>query len=237
MSQQLTFSSTKISGIYKITNKINGKFYVGQSVDIKRRWKEHKIISREENLSIKKAIKKYGVENFDFSILEECNIEILNQQEEYYISMLNPKYNRTKGGVGAKGHFLSDETKSVLRDKGKLQWVILSDEDKSLRISKNLKGPRKGHLVHDSTREKLRAYNKGKKQSAETIKKRMDTFEKIGHNWINQNREKSIYCIELDKKFISVKQASKDLRIGATSIVHQLKGRQKTAGGHTFLYC
>lgn len=70
----------KISGIYCITNKINGKKYVGLSKDIYRRWGEHKRVpfnknSKEYHYPIYNAIRKYGLENFEFSIIEKCDGE------------------------------------------------------------------------------------------------------------------------------------------------------------------
>lgn len=91
-------------GIYKITNKINGKAYVGQSKHIKRRWREH--VNGLENSTIGNAIKKYGEENFSFEILESCSIEELNDREIYYIDKLDTYgkgYNVTTGGDGVKG--------------------------------------------------------------------------------------------------------------------------------------
>ena len=225
------------SGIYQILNKVNGKSYVGQSVNIKRRWAEHKILSRDETLSLKRAFRKYGIENFEFLVLEKCSKDSLNDREEHYISLLSPEYNRTKGGTGAKGHTLSEETKAVLREKAKSQWESKSKSEKYFIVANNLKGPGVGHHVSDETREKLRARNLGKKQSEETKKKRMDTFKKIGLKWINQNREKPIYCIDLDIRFESIKQAAEILNLNASSISHQIKGRVKTVGGHRFSLC
>ena len=74
-------------GIYKITNKINGKVYIGQSIHIERRWKEH--CRQSTNSVISDAIKQYGKENFIFEVIEECNQEELNEKEEYYIQLYN----------------------------------------------------------------------------------------------------------------------------------------------------
>lgn len=72
------------TGIYKITNQINGKMYIGQSVHIERRWQEH---CRPSTASvISKAIKKYGVQNFTFDIIEECEEKDLNKRESYWIN-------------------------------------------------------------------------------------------------------------------------------------------------------
>lgn len=72
-------------GIYKITNKINNKCYVGQSNDIQRRFNEHIWAGDKTRIPLDKAIKKYGKENFTYEILEECSLEELNAREEYWI--------------------------------------------------------------------------------------------------------------------------------------------------------
>ena len=74
-------------GIYKITNLVNGKAYVGQSVHIERRWMEHCLPSTHSLIG--KAIQKYGKENFSFQVIEECSVELLDEKEEYYISHYN----------------------------------------------------------------------------------------------------------------------------------------------------
>lgn len=81
-------------GIYKITNKINGKIYIGQSVDIKRRWWEHKARAFEPNSNcfnkpLYQAIRKYGISNFELTILCECKETDLNKKEAEYISTFN----------------------------------------------------------------------------------------------------------------------------------------------------
>ena len=87
-------------GIYKITNTINGKVYVGQSVDINRRWRQHK--NSELDYPLYKAFKKYGIENFTFEVLEECTITELNERERYYIQLYDSchfGYNQTLNSV------------------------------------------------------------------------------------------------------------------------------------------
>lgn len=76
-------TKTVICGIYKITNKINNKSYIGQSKDIYRRWREHikNFKDVQNNQVIYLAIRKYGLENFDFSIVEECALESLDERE------------------------------------------------------------------------------------------------------------------------------------------------------------
>ena len=74
-------------GIYRITNKINGKSYIGQSIHIERRWEEH--CKPSSSSLISKAIHKYGKINFFFEILEECQIEDLDLLEQYWIKKEN----------------------------------------------------------------------------------------------------------------------------------------------------
>lgn len=90
----------KVCGIYKITNLINGKCYIGQSVDIYERWHQHKYADCKESV-IHTAIKKYGIENFSFEIIEKLHQEELNEREIYWINYYdsyNKGYNCTLGG-------------------------------------------------------------------------------------------------------------------------------------------
>lgn len=88
-------------GIYKITNKINGKSYIGQSIHIEERWKEHLYRNSSHTSLIKLALQKYGANNFTFEVIEECNQEELDKKEIYWIKYFdtyNNGYNLTLGG-------------------------------------------------------------------------------------------------------------------------------------------
>lgn len=95
--------------IYKITNKINGKVYIGKTLNsIQKRWREHLNDSkrrRYEKRPLYSAINKYGEENFEIEQIEECSYDILNEREcywiEYYGSFKNG-YNATIGGDGKR---------------------------------------------------------------------------------------------------------------------------------------
>lgn len=86
----------KACGVYKIENTITGDFYIGSSIDVKRRWREHKRPSRwkaNPNSQLYKDMKKYGVDKFDFQILTEVEPEQLKETEQQFIEMLKPTYN------------------------------------------------------------------------------------------------------------------------------------------------
>lgn len=81
-------------GIYKITNKINNKVYIGQSVDIKRRWYEHKARAFDPNNNcydkpLYRSFRKHGLDNFLFEVIQECSVEEMNELETQYIHQFN----------------------------------------------------------------------------------------------------------------------------------------------------
>lgn len=104
-------------GIYKIENKVNGKVYIGQSVNIENRWKSH---IRELNNGIHcnrhllGSWKKYGQDNFEFKTICVCNEDELDEKEIYYIDLYKSfdydyGYNMTLGGQGSlKSHYNID---------------------------------------------------------------------------------------------------------------------------------
>lgn len=96
-------------GIYKYENKLNGHIYIGQSSNIRKRYAQHLYDAThrpERATGIDKAIAKYGIENFIFSIIEECPIEKLDEREIYWIDFYDSYhngYNCSIGGGSLKG--------------------------------------------------------------------------------------------------------------------------------------
>lgn len=84
------------SGIYKITNLVNSKFYIGSAVYFKHRKGVHIYDlknNRHGNIHLQRAWNKYGKKAFKFELIEECKKEILIEREQYYIDKLIPHYN------------------------------------------------------------------------------------------------------------------------------------------------
>lgn len=96
---------TKLGKIYLISNDINNKVYVGQTIQtLNKRFNGHCCYSKSDrsvNMYIKRAIHKYGKDKFHITLIEECPINLLNDREKYWIAFYdsyNNGYNLTKGG-------------------------------------------------------------------------------------------------------------------------------------------
>lgn len=116
----------KICGVYKITNKVNNKIYIGSSVNVYTRWRNHIYElnnNKHSNNYLQNAWNKYGFNNFEFKIIEKCNKDNVRYREQYYINLFNccdrdigynimPKVDMTE---------LSEETKNKISisNKGK----------------------------------------------------------------------------------------------------------------------
>lgn len=111
------------SGIYLITNTINGMQYVGQSVDISQRWSQHKTTAKniKETADLYQAMREYGIDNFTCEVIEECSKEQLNEREIYWIDYYDTfyhGYNMTRGGQGKDGWKYDPEEIKHLWDMG-----------------------------------------------------------------------------------------------------------------------
>ena len=110
--------------VYQVTNKIDGKFYVGFTTQSnEKRWKGHIASSKNPKTYFHRSIRKYGPESFLVSVLEEgWSPEIgKNIREPYWIAILKPEYNMTAGGDGKLGFRWSPEGKEKLR-QGTLEY-------------------------------------------------------------------------------------------------------------------
>ena len=139
-------------GAYKITNKINGKCYVGSSQSIPRRWKEH-LRGAGSSSHLQAAFSKYGCDNFEFEVIEVCQIGLLIQKEQYWIDKQNPEYNISKVAGSTRGvkASLATITKlvashlGVANNTGK-HWKVSAEGKENMRLGqlKREKGlPRK----------------------------------------------------------------------------------------------
>lgn len=139
-------------GIYKITNTINGKCYIGQSINIERRIKEHLRDFTKFDYAIYVAMRKYGVDNFTFDTIHECKREELDELEIEYIDKLRSYirfensngYNETLGGKGLVGYYLTEANLERMR-KAKYKIKNMTNQEKmAMRTNKLLSKLRRG---------------------------------------------------------------------------------------------
>ena len=109
--------------IYKITNTINGKSYIGQTIqNVKERFYQHcatKCSKAVSNMAIHRAIKKYGKSNFTVEVIEEIDSANLNDRERYWIKCYNSYnngYNSTKGGQDGCKPFKDLDVESIIKE-------------------------------------------------------------------------------------------------------------------------
>ena len=109
--------------IYKITNTINGKSYIGQTIqNVKERFYQHcatKCSKAVSNMAIHRAIKKYGKSNFTVEVIEEIDSANLNDRERYWIKCYNSYnngYNSTKGGQDGCKSFKDLDVESIIKE-------------------------------------------------------------------------------------------------------------------------
>ena len=110
-------------GIYKITNKENGKVYIGQSIDIDRRIAEHK---KEHFVNIDDYIQVLGADKFDFEIVEECTKEELDLKEKQYIQEYNSQNCGYNYQVGGYNNSIGEGNGRALLTEDQVKFIRLS---------------------------------------------------------------------------------------------------------------
>jgi len=199
-------------GIYKITNP-KGKVYIGQSIDIKRRFKEYSRLQCSDSKKIYYSLSKYGVENHKFEILEECFPSDLEEKEKKYIL----KYNSIKEGLNIK-----------MGDKP--SWTGAKRPEHSKWLKENGCG-----LTYERT-DFHKKYI-GKKVSESWNKDRKERSKKISKGKTGKGL-KPIICNETQQIFSSIKECSEVMSISKGCICSFVKGKYPypTLRGYTFKY-
>jgi group I intron endonuclease len=211
-----------MTGIYKIENKINGKVYIGQARDILLRWQEHRdnYLYKRYNYCLYMAFEKYGIENFEFSVIELCSEEELNDKEKHWIqhfhSYLGDKncngYNMTTGGEG---------NATIIRKEVYKLW----DQGLAVQQIANITGHNRSAI-----REVLRSY---KNYSMEESHIRGDKFQ-------GQNRQKRVLQYNLRGELLHIFDSRDDAAIATgvdkRNIWMALSGSGLTAGCYQWRY-
>lgn len=162
-------------GIYKITSP-SKKVYIGQSINIKKRWYYHKSVYKTKKSKLYSSFIKYGIEKHKFEIIAICLIEDLNTVEKYYVDLyqcFNSKNGlNLKDGGGSKG-CVSEETK--LKISKSLKGRIGKKKTKEQCLAQSIR--QKGKIVSEKTKIKMSLSKIGKFKSSET-KLKMSNYSK-----------------------------------------------------------
>lgn len=111
-----------ITGIYKITNTVNDKVYIGQSINVSKRLTEHKYHLKKNthyNRALQNSYKCHGIQSFTYELIEECNLDNIDERECYWIEFYD-SIDRSKGynfeTGGNTNKTVSQETKDKIRN-------------------------------------------------------------------------------------------------------------------------
>lgn len=201
--------------IYKWTNKVNGKKYVGQTIHPEKRYQQHKRGERADSQIIDRAILKYGAENFDYTVLltihadtreelrgllDEAEIALIRLEQSYYKTGLG--YNMTLGGL-SRGSYTHTET-----TKMKLSRIM------------------KGRLLSETARRNIAEGHRGLKLT-ELHKASLQKAHKADMKHVRQFTAEGVLIAEYD----SIKAAERTTGINRGGISACINGRQQRTTG------
>ncbi len=212
-------------GIYKLTNKINGKIYIGQSDNIERRWQQERNDAYNENktskysLPISIDIRLFGWDNFNKEVVEECSKEQLNEREAFWIKYYNCL--KPNGYNSALiGHQITERTTDILFE------------------------------YHQEIKNLIRNTNKSLRDIAITYSVSLSTIEDInqGRSWVDENlsyplrvgnrrgRVAQLYNGIIINIYNSISEASNINHLDNSSISKVCKGQRKSCGGYQWIW-
>lgn len=216
-------------GIYKITNP-KGKIYIGQSVNIKKRWYSYEKLYCKQQFYLYNSLVKYGIENHKFEIIEECLLEQLNEREiywkQYYLKQVKDNWKKVlfcdlyDEGGGPR----SEQTKQKLRKPKTQEWKDkIGDANRKPKPNGFGKKP-------EGFGEKISKTHKG------VPKPKPNNFKYK----IIELKSKPIQQFTLEGKLVqefnSIKDANIYLGKNSHSIGRACRGERKTAFGYIWQY-
>lgn len=218
-------------GIYKIINKLNGKIYIGKSVDIEKRVRDHLKRNHDESINGKhgaldRDIQKYGAENFTWEVISQCREDQLNTYESAFIVMLdacNPEkgYNKqTFSTVEANNQgkpIIDIDSKQIYASTGSCARELGISQGDITRVCNRLSGSINGRrfmYLDEYTEKGIVQY-----QAIE-----------------NHGQSKNVKCVETEEVFESAHEAGRKMNLNFRLISSVCNGKRKTTGGYHFIY-
>jgi group I intron endonuclease len=177
--------------IYKITNKINNKIYVGCTIySLKKRFSEHihRAFKTDNNTKLYNSIRKHGIKNFVIELIQECDLSIIYEVEKKHITELDTYHNglnSTFGGEGCLGYVHSPEIRIKIgkavkegnSHKGKTYDELYGNNADEERMKRKLSGKNSWKNISDD--EKIKRVNNSKNQIRKNSKYGIDLIKEI----------------------------------------------------------
>jgi len=195
------------TGIYEIVNLVNGKRYIGGSVDIRQRWREHKSglsRGRHHSKALQRAWNKYGGDAFAFRILALCTRDALEATEQHTLNEQKPEYNTCKVVRTMQGVSPSAETRAKISAAFANRYF--SPETRA-KISAALKG----RVRPPEVGQKIAAANRGRKASDEARANlrtaRAGRSPALGSKWTAEQRATHSEMLKANPTFLGRKHS------------------------------
>lgn len=206
--------------VYLVTNKVNGKQYVGQTIhSLSRRWSWHCHYS-SGCLALHSAIEKYGPDNFEIRVIDEAkDRDELDEKETMWIERLNT--------LAPNGYNLKTGGKHCTYSAESLEKM--SRAHKGLLVGE--KNPNYGKKLTAEQRAEIGRHSKGRlhtEEYKEMMRQRM--------SGANNHKSRKVVCVETGEVFVSLSDVARSLGIGVSNISACVRGEQKTAGKYHWKY-
>ena len=225
---------------------MNNKYYIGQSIDIKRRWTDERcqLNSTEKawNTHLQSAWKLYGKENFEFKIIEICDADNLDSQEQFWIEFYDSYkngYNQSLGGGGTRGWKHTDEMRKKFSEIQRQQTTEYKRKQISETSKERWSDPEYRQYMSEvmldwwsnpenkakKSGENSWSYGKHGKQGKD------NPMYGVCRSGINSTHHTACVQIETDTYYYTMTDAGQQTGVNRAHIGAVCRGERKTAGG------
>ena len=215
-------------GLYKITNTVNGKYYIGSSTNIKRRWINHKNNLRRGihyNPHLQASFNKYGVDCFHFEIIQEfpdgTDRSVILDAEQKMLDLIKPedwKHSVYNASTNVDGCNPTEDIRRKMSQSHQRNWANPDFREYMKQFSQ------KGKVLSEEHKKKISQSNMGKKMSPEAIRKNSEAKKgrKLPEDQVNNLKKalhknmsgKGVYLLPSGKYFARIHHNGKTIYLG-----------------------
>lgn len=227
------------SGIYKITNLVDGKIYIGLTKDVKSRFRHHRYYLNHNihsNPYLQKAWKKHGKENFVFEVIEYCKEDELAKQENYWCRLLGADKRKTGYNLRSTSDSTtfnhSQETLKKMSESKKGEKNSFYGKKHSTDVKNKMSKVKLGKKMPDSMREKRKNYQLAIKWKPSNLM--IENAKKSHYRPIVQLSKTGEYIKEFNGPADALRELNLSMQNG--HITTTCKGRRLMCGGYSWMY-